>query len=254
LTYPESCRTMAIMRVRIGLITAPRANGVDTLSRTIHSMRGEDREAREALVGVFNDGTEMPTLTEKVDYVIVRDSSEWGEILKLREKQLYIGAPNLVRALRWAAQDSDIAIVSEDDILMSRDWMSRAEALMDIAKPNVFRPMVCLSHAHKGTELFVQTEFKIGDDELCGWGEKSWGNGMSPVVTTPDVALDLADTIEEYYSTIEPDTAVFRAAFLSKVCTGFYTDPCFGMHMDMGSTYSPKRHWSFASTKRFRPW
>lgn len=258
----------AMDRIRIGIITAPRTGGANTLDRTIHTMRVEDPVAIEALVGVFMDGVDAPVLEESVDHVELRTAQELAELKSLPyfgvEKnqwesatlrgRTYFGGSNLARALRWAGTDSEIAVVSEDDLLCGTMWLERSLFMLQAALEHTPRPVLCLSNGYFKTERFGQVLVETPHGTLYTWGSNTFSNGMSPMVMPSEAALALAQEIDLRFASAEPDVAVLFACRDQGVATGLFTDPCLAMHMDINSTYVDRgKNWIRATTKRFVP-
>ena len=247
-------RSMAPMtKIRIGIITAPRKGGLDTISRTVHAMRVEDPTARTALVGAFVDGVEFFPDDEPFDHVEKRTAEE----LSLLRSRPYFGAPNLARALMWASRDSDYAVASEDDLLCGSLWLEKAIALLKEAESKGFQhPVICLSHGFDTDQFpdcFEPTMIACGPDRLFAVHDRTRPNGMCPMVMRGHTAAILSKNISDIYGHVEPDTAALRACRDLKLASMFYTEPCLAMHMAIGSTYSPDRDERLAATKRFGP-
>lgn len=239
--------------VRIGIITAPRDGGTDTLSRTIETMDSNDALSKGAEVGVFADAESVP-VPKRVGYVECRTCEELAAQREARILGRYYGATNVSRALRWASSAS-VAVVSEDDMLAAGHWLQRALALLQAAeRDRRSRPAVCLSHNH--TEMvghFDPTGIREGEDDLWLVREDTWPNGYSPVVMRGEVAAWAADAIEATHSAVQPDVAIIRAFRKGGAGSLYYADPCMALHMNLSSTYAPGRNPWDATTKRFRP-
>ncbi len=237
-----------MQRVRIAIITAPRQNASDTLGHTVHTMRIEDPIAKQAIYGRFVDGTQVPASEETFDHTMLRTPEE----LAFLKADKYFGSDNLARAMRWASQDADIAVVSEDDMIVRSMWLTHAIELLAAASQRVSKPVLCMSHGCFGTYTLGSVVLSTERETLYSWGSKSIPNGMSPVVMDASTAGILAYAIgSEALRRVEPDVSMLVACRDRGLATGMFVDPCMAMHMDIGSTYMPGRDWIRAATKRF---
>jgi hypothetical protein len=241
---------MKQLSTKIGIINAPRRGGVDTLNPMLRSLRSQDMSAKAASVGVFSDSVEAPPLTEKVDHLEMRDA---GTLNELRSDK-YFGASNFARALRWAS-DAEVVVVSDDDMLMARNWLKRSIQLLVAAhEANIDHPVIALSHFFAELDIFVETPIRTDRDRLYAVSAEGNSNGLFPIVMDADTARALADLVEMEFLRKESDYATLVACRDRGIGSLLYTDPCIAMHMNTASHFL--RYMAFERlyvTKRFCP-
>ena len=238
--------------IRIGIITAQRKGGVDTLSPMLRSMQFGDPIAQSpySQVGVFADEESIVIQEPWVNHIETRGKEE---LASLRAGK-YFGSANLARALRWAASEGAVVVASDDDFLVAQGWLSLSICLLEKAKAlGIFNPVIALGHFYNGVDAFNRTEIYHNGVSLWSASPRTRSNGIFPVVMYPEVALAIAPLAEDKYLRNEQDYAILEACRADRVGTLLYTDPCLSMHMNMASHFVPATWDSrLLDTKRFR--
>lgn len=238
------------MRTRIAIITATRAGGVDTLNPTIESILATDHTVSPDMVGVFHDGLREPELRTKVGYVQARSQPELDRFKALPK---YFGSFNFSRALRWAADQTDAVVVTDDDVLLTRNWLQKATGLYESAQEfGPQRPIIAFQHFYPTTDAFVPSEAYYANTQLWYPGPEATSNGLFPAFMGAETAADLADVVEGSYAVNESDYAVFRYCTTHGKAILLYADPCLAEHMNVASHFAGNYPKELLRTKRFQ--
>lgn len=238
---------------RIAIVHATRTGNIDVISRTIESMRREDPLATQAQLGVFIDGEAIPGFIQKTnpDHVEVRGP---GEMDALRTGFFrYFGATNVARGLRWASE-ADVSVISEDDFLLTPEWLRRGVSVLDASLlTGDQKPFVCLSHSYSTTGMFDGTGIRSEDLNVYRFGIRTTSPfGYSPCIMMGSTAREMAILMHENWPRIEPDMALMYAGRLIGG-TGLVVDPCIALHQNIASTALSSRSYYEGTTKRFSP-